>query len=232
MTKQVVFLTIGEAPREDIRTTFDRYFSRNPHIVQDGVLNGWNLEEAKTHVGVTPESTGTLTSRFLTGESIVMDGEKVEAVMQRKIDEWEEKGASMIVLLCTGSFPTLTTRHALLIEAEKVTLPYVRSMYPTTHVGVLVPLAEQVEETKTKWALGERGSFASASPYAFTEESFKQATQKLVEDQSEVIVLDCIGYSDEMTRFVQSVAPDATIIQSNDVLFQFVEYVINLEHVA
>lgn len=232
MTNQVVFLTIGEAPREDIRTTFDRYFSGEAHIVQDGVLNGWTLEEAKTHVGVTPESTGTLTSRFLTGESIVMDGNKVEAIMQRKIDEWEEKGASIIVLLCTGSFPTLTTTHALLIEAEKVTLPYVRSMYPTSHVGVLVPLLEQEEETKAKWGLGERGSFASASPYAFTEDSFTQATQHLVADQSDVIVLDCIGYSDEMTAYVQSVAPHATIIQSNDVLFQFVQYVMNLEYVA
>ena len=228
MTQTVIFLTIGEAPREDLSSTFDRYFSGNPNILQDGLLNGWSLEKATKEIGVDEQTRGTLTSRFLTGESMEMDHDKVECALQQRINEWEAKGAYMIVLLCTGNFSNLSTQNSLLIEAEKVTLPYVKKVYKEKAVGVLVPLENQKKESKEKWALGARGFFSFASPYTFTEETFQKGVYELEKHQVEVIVLDCIGYNDEMSAFVSSLLPDCAVVQSNDILFQFVDHALKI----
>lgn len=222
MTEKVVFLTIGEAPRTDLQKTFDRYFADQPYIQQLGLLDGLDMSEAMQLLGADAESSATLTSRFLSGESIVMDHDKVEDALQHTIDALEQAGTEWIVLMCTGNFEHVHTVSAYLIEAEKVTVPYVKEHYPTQKIGVLVPLSEQQAESKEKWGLGEKGCFASASPYAFTKESFEKAIRELERHEAEVIVLDCIGYNEEMTEFVRQLVPNLHVVQSNDVLFQFV----------
>ena len=222
MIKQTVFVTIGEAPRTDLQKTFDRYFKGEERVRQDGLLNGLSKEEAEHCLGADGSSSATLTSRFVTGEAIVMDAAKVERALQHKITFLEKNGADLIVILCTGTFEQLKTENARLVEAEKITVPFVKEKSGNRKIGVMVPLEEQMEETAAKWVLGDQGAFAFASPYAFTEQGFQTAAKKLAATGSETIVLDCMGYSDEMKRFVEQATKGPEVIQSNEVLFQYV----------
>lgn len=222
MTKNIVFLTIGEAPRTDLKATFDRFFTPDDPVRQEGLLDGLTKAEAEELFGVKEDSSGTLTSRLLTGESVVMGSDKVEKGLQLKINQVETAGADMIVILCTGSFENLHTREARLIEPEKMTIPLVKEKYANRKIGVLVPLADQVEESVNKWSLGNEGVFVSASPYAFVEEEFQEAARELQAQGTEVIVLDCMGYIDEMKRVVEEATEDVLVVQSNEVLFQYI----------
>ena len=222
MTKNIVFLTIGEAPRTDLKATFDRFFTPDDPVRQEGLLDGLTKAEAEELFGVKEDSPGTLTSRLLTGESVVMGSDKVEKGLQLKINQVETSGADMIVILCTGSFNDLHTREAKLIEPEKVTIPLVKEKYGHQQIGVLVPLSDQVEESVDKWSFENGGIFASASPYAFVEEEFQEAAKELQAKGAEVIVLDCMGYSDEMKRVVEEATDNALVVQSNEVLFQYI----------
>lgn len=220
MVKHVCFITIGEAPRMDLQATYDRYFKCKMNVTQQGLLDGLTSKEAKERFGKSTDSIGILTSRFISGTSIVMDKEKVEIVLQEKIKELEKNRTDIIVILCTGSFDCLTTDKAQLIEAEKVTIPYVKEQYPGQKIGVIVPLEKQKEESAFKWQIGKQGHFAAASPYLFEEENFIKVSQELAD--SDVIVMDCVGYSDKMKQLVSSKLPGIEVIQSNEVLFQYV----------
>lgn len=226
MKKSVVFLTIGEAPRTDLQQTFNRYFKGNSRVTQQGLLDGLSKEEAERQLGVEDKSSGTLTSRFVSGEFVIMGQEKVAQALQKKITDLENKGTDIIVILCTGSFDGLKVERAQLVEAETIIVPFVKEQFTEGTIGVLVPLKAQVQESMEKWALGKRGVFAAASPYAFTEEIFQQAVKKLVESNADVIILDCIGYNQNMKEFAEKFAGDTAVIQSNAVLFQYVKQLI------
>lgn len=220
MVKKTAFITIGEAPRDDIKTTYDRYFSGMENVVQTGLLDGLSYTEADQAVGLNDEEEYSLISRFQDGSSIVMSREKVEKRLQEKITDLEQKGYERIVLLCTGTFQTVRAEKALLIEPEKLTIPLIKKRTRQKRLGVMVPLAEQIGHSKEKWGLEQQTIFAAASPYHFKEEVFSESAHELINNGAEVIILDCMGYNDEMQQFVQLIAGNVPVVQSNDVLFQ------------
>lgn len=218
--KKTAFITIGESPRNDIKTTYDRYFDGMKNVVQTGILDGLSQADAIKLVGLTGEEEYSLISRFQDGSSIVMSREKVEKRLQKKIDDLEHAGFELIVLLCTGTFQSVHANKAQLIEPEKLTLPLIKERAENKLLGVLIPLIEQISHSQKKWALEHRAIFSAASPYHFSKEVFRESTQELLTNGAEIIVMDCMGYNDEMQQYVESMTGNIPIIQSNDVLFQ------------
>lgn len=220
--KKIVFVTIGEAPRLDIADSFSVFFEDNVQVSQDGLLNGLSVVEAEELL--QPQAAEeVVVSTFCSGRSIRMSKQKVQQRLQQKIKDLEKQKVDVIVILCTAEFEAFETTTAVLIEPEQILLPYIKQKFQGKLLGVILPLAEQIDPAEQKWQANQlHPVFTDASPYDFSEERFTKAGRLLKEADVEAIILDCMGYSRYMRGFVNQVT-QLPVYQSNELLFEYVK---------
>ncbi|KAF9115474.1 AroM family protein [Paenibacillus cellulositrophicus] len=223
MTKLGV-ITIGQAPRKDVTPILEEHLPSGVDIVQAGVLDGMTKEEIDAKLK-PEEGDHTLTSRLTTGQSVVMGRSKMQPLLQQKIYAMEEQGIRQILLLCTGVFPGLATQSSYLIEPDHIIPPAVKAMVGPRRLGVIVPLEEQKGSMNSKFELhGLHPAFAVASPYIVEEGNFEAAARAL-KDQTDLILLDCMGYTEEARRIVAE-ASGLPVILSNAIMAKIVSEMI------
>ncbi|ULL14566.1 AroM protein [Paenibacillus sp. H1-7] len=217
-------ITIGQAPRTDVAPIIEKYLDNRAELVQVGVLDG--MTKSYIEQNLHPEAGDyVLTSRLTTGDSVVMSREKIQPILQAKIDQLEQSGIKQILLLCTGVFPGLSTSTSYLIEPDHIIPPTVKAMVGGRRFGVIVPLEEQMESLRPKYEpVGLDPIFAVASPYHNNEANFHQAAMEL-KDQADVILLDCMGYT-EASRELVARASGLPVVLSNAIMAKLVSEMI------
>ncbi|GIP37822.1 hypothetical protein J31TS4_11020 [Paenibacillus sp. J31TS4] len=211
--QKIGMLTIGQAPRPDAAPILERQLAGRAQLIQAGALDGMNRRQVEDELAPR-EGEYTLTSRLSTGEPVVMGREKLQPLLQEKIDLLERAGIRTILLLCTGVFPGLQSASALLLEPDRILPPVVRAMVGERRLGVLVPLEEQKESLRHKYeAVGLKPVFAAASPYVQDPEPFRLAAEEL-RGNADVLLLDCMGYTEE-ARTLVSRASDLPVVLSS-----------------
>ncbi|MWV45470.1 AroM protein [Paenibacillus sp. HJL G12] len=223
MTKLGV-ITIGQAPRKDVTPILEAHLPKRVQIIQSGVLDG--LTKAYIDAHLQPgEDDYTLTSRLTTGQSVKMGRNKIQPILQNKIFEMEDQGVKHILLLCTGVFPGLHTKEAFLIEPDHIIPPVVKAMVGSRRLGVIVPLDEQKVTLRPKYEPhGLDPLFAVASPYIFNEGNFQAAASEL-KDKADILLLDCMGYTEEARELVAAEA-GLPVILSNALMAKIVSEMI------
>ncbi|TWE05227.1 protein AroM [Neobacillus bataviensis] len=217
-------ITIGQAPRTDVAPIIEKYLDGRAQLVQVGVLDGMTKEYIEKNL--YPEVDDyVLTSRLVTNESVIMSREKIKPILQEKINHLEELGIQQILLLCTGVFPGLTTKTAYLIEPDHIIPAAVKALVADRRFGVIVPLVEQKENLKPKYSpFGMDPLFAVASPYKNDLESYQAAGDEL-KNEVDIILLDCMGYTEEARQLVSS-ATGLPVILSNAIMAKLVSEMI------
>jgi protein AroM len=133
--------------------------------------------------------------------------------MQGCIDQLENEGANLILLLCTGEFPTLHS-DILLVELDRLLVHVVHGLRPR-RMGVFVPLPSQMEAAAEKWKTVEAEKVcAAASPYRELGE-IVQATREFQEHSVDLIVLDCVGYTEAHRRLVMKTIGKPVILATS-----------------
>ncbi|MGW2341651.1 AroM family protein [Streptomyces sp. NPDC001661] len=194
--RNVGFLTIGQAPRPDLSAGIEATLPGAVRVRHAGVLDGPDPARAAERLAATP-GRPTLITRLATGVTVTLDEAAVGEALQGRLDALEEDGVDAVVLLCTGEFPALRTRRALLVEPDALLTTYVRGVLGGVQVGVVVPLPEQVAAAREKWrGVTPTPEFATASPYAADETELLCSARELVRQGAGAIVLDCMGYGD------------------------------------
>jgi protein AroM len=217
-------ITIGQAPRTDVAPILERYIGDRRELVQVGVVDGFTKPYIEENL-FPEEGDYVLTSRLTTGDHVVMSRTKIQPILQEKIFRLEESGITQILLLCTGVFPGLITRKSYLIEPDHIIPPTVKAMVGNRRFGVIVPLYEQKENLKPKFgSLGMNPLFAVASPYQDDVESFTKAANEL-KDQVDIILLDCMGYTEEARELVSKVS-GLPVLLSNAMMAKLVSEMI------
>lgn len=196
-------LTIGQAPRRDIISLLAPYLPME-QMVHIGLLDG--LSEQQIAARYQPQvGDSVLVSRLHNGTQVRLAASRVEQGLQQKINELEAAGCEVILLLCTGEFGHLSAEKALLLEPNRIVPPLISAIVSEHRVGIVVPLAEQIQQQAGKWqGLTVPPCFAVASPYLGDEGSLKQAAQTLLQQGAEVVVLDCIGYHQQHRDALQA----------------------------
>lgn len=217
-------ITIGQAPRKDVTPILEDHLPPRVELVQAGVLDGLTKEYINAHLRPDGEDY-TLTSRLTDGSSVVMGRSKIQPLLQKKIYDMEIAGIPNILLLCTGVFPGLHARQSHMIEPDHIIPPVVRAMVRERRLGVIVPLEEQQASLKPKYELhGLYPEFAVASPYILDQNSFQAAADEL-KDKVDLILLDCMGYT-EKARELVSGAAGLPVILSNAIMAKIVSEMI------
>jgi protein AroM len=109
----------------------------------------------------------------------------------------EAAGSDVILLLCTGTFEGLECQRAWLVEPDHIIPGMVSGLIERRRLGVLVPIAGQIESESGKWrGLARPPLFAAASPYEAATGRVAAAGAALKAEGAEAILLDCIGFTE------------------------------------
>jgi protein AroM len=214
MRKQIGVITIGQAPRTDLIPDVEKFFSSEVEFIQRGVLDNFD-EKRLAQVKPEPGQT-TLVSRLKDGTSVTMSKEKILPVIQQIIDNFNEDQVNLIILACTGEFKIFQS-DVPIIYPDYLLNHVAQGIFRNKgQIGVIVPLPEQYESIQKKW---QSASFeaicVASSPYIFDEQSLIKATNKLEHTNINTIVLDCIGYTQQMKEIVKKHSSKNVILSRN-----------------
>jgi protein AroM len=186
-------ITIGQAPRPDITPILDAAIDADVPRVHVGLLDGLSPATIAARFAPVP-GRGALITRLLDGTAVTIDKREAQEVAKRRIGELEDQGCTTILLLCTGRFSGLICRRAWLIEPDCIVPPTVAALAQDRLVGIVVPLASQVESEGEKWGpLARVPVVAVASPYG-EDEAVVAAARGLRAQGAELVVMDCMGF--------------------------------------
>ena len=190
MGKRAAFITIGQSPRRDILDEMRPFWNEALDVDEMGALDGLSREAIDALAPRSGEKR--LVSRLTDGSEVTLRAESVHERVHAIVERCDADDYDFLVLLCTGRFDSLASRH-LLLKAQPVVDHGVEAfMSASSSLGVLVPLAAQMEgiEAKTSYA----------SPY--DGDRWAEAARELAD--TDLVVMHCMGYSEAMrTRMAE-----------------------------
>jgi len=190
--KRIAFVTIGQTPRSDLVPEILAGVAAPVDAVEFGALDG--MSAAEIAMLAPPPGAGSLATRLKDGGEIVVAKSWAEQRLQQIFERVDAGGFDLLVLLCTGHFPELRSR-TLLIEAQRVVDGFVDAMaVDTCKLGIMVPLARQIDEWHVRGGASRDVRLTHFSPYA--GDRLDGASDEL--SDRDMIVMHCMGYDEAM----------------------------------
>lgn len=192
-------LTIGQSPRNDLSSVIKDRFHDDVRLVERGALDSIGDDKLKQ---LTPtDSKNVFITKLRNETTITIAEETLLPFLQNELTALE-KEVDVVLMLCTGAFPTLKATKPVIYPDQLLT-HVTRAILPAdSKVGLIIPLAEQKEMLQEKWDEARfQLEVEVASPYEGGH--FVEAGRKLKEKGVQLIVLDCMGYNEAQKRQVQ-----------------------------
>ncbi|WP_320778720.1 AroM family protein [Streptomyces sp. CRN 30] len=200
-------VTIGQAPRSDLRPDAEPLLP-GLRLVEHGALDEEEFggaDDRAVRRRLAPEpGEAPLVSRLRDGGSVLLGHGALVPRLERAVARAERDGAVATLLLCTGHFPAVRSGRPLL-HAEPLVQHGVAALVGAAPVGLVCPRQDQRDDVAGRWTrlLPGRVSAAGADPYAPRDEALDRvaaAARELADGGAAWLVLDCIGYTEEMRR--------------------------------
>lgn len=189
-------ITIGQAPRVDVTGDVMEIFHGKAELLQGGGLDGLTREEIETF---KPEDSDyVLVSRLTDGSSVTFAERHILPRLQQRIYDLEAQGVKFIMFFCTGDFPDTFKSKVPLIFPCKILNHIVPLLTKTSNIITVTPSPLQVAQCEEKWRkYVNRVTSIPASPYGDWE-TLTAAAERIKDMEGDLVVLDCIGYTQEM----------------------------------
>lgn len=189
-------LTIGQAPRLDVVPIVDRHVPASVGRIHRGVLDGLSRPEIDARYRAEPGEPALVT-QLKDGDTVELSRSRMRDGVQRSLAALEAEGCDVILLLCTGTFDGLVCDKAWLVEPDHIIPAMVAGLVEHRQLGVIVPIAGQIESEGGKWrGLARPPIFATASPYTAPPEAVGEAGAALKSRGAAALLLDCIGFTE------------------------------------
>jgi protein AroM len=214
MSRQIGVITVGQAPRTDLIPEVEKFFPSDVEFIQRGVLDDFDEKKLK-QIKPEPGQT-TLVSRLKDGTSAKMAKEKIIPIVQQIIDDFNRDQVHLIILACTGEFKPFQSEIPIIYPDFLLNHVAQGIFRNKRQIGVIVPLREQYESIEQKWkSAGFEAICVDSSPYLFNEQSLIMAANELEQMNINTIVLDCIGYTQQMKDLVKTYSSKNVILSRN-----------------
>ena len=208
-------LTIGQAPRADVVPIIDRHVPAAVRRIHRGVLDGLSHREIDARFRPAAGEP-VLVTRLADGAEIVLSRARIRDAVEGRLAALEAEGCDVILLLCTGTFDGIACRSAWLVEPDHIIPPIVAGLVERRLLGIVVPIAGQIESEAGKWrGLARPPVFAAVSPYTDPPEALGEAGAVLKAKGAAAILLDCIGFTEAHRAALAG--PGLPVILSNAV---------------
>lgn len=208
--KKIGMLTIGQSPRDDLIPGISKLLGDGIEIIQAGALDDLTYEEI-TSIPLRKEHY-ILVSRMRDGREIKITKKAVLSRMQEKIKEIEDLGIRLIVIMCTGKFPSFESR-GLVITPQEILKGVLEGSLKEGRLGVVYPAEEQ--EFMAEQEFGREGVKVyadSVSPYA--PEDVGGLINRLKEQNLDLIFLNCFGFPEELRAKIKEETGKPTILSN------------------
>jgi protein AroM len=205
MVFKLAAVTVGQSPRDDIVPEIRAAIQGDIDITEFGVLDRLNGDEIADMAPIGSEPR--LCTRLRNGSEVVTSKAKTGERLNLIMDELSGGGFDEIVLLCTGFFENVHCSQPF-IESQRLVDGYVAAMaFGGRKIGVMVPMAEQVNEPKDHAGYA-CAAITHASPYS--GDRLRQAGQQLAD--MDLIVMHCMGYSQPMRQTVMEASGTSVVL--------------------
>ena len=202
-------ITVGQSPRVDVTPDLWPIFGPNVELIEAGGLDGLSREEIETFV--PEEGDYVLVSRLKDGSSVTFAERYVLPRLQQCIDKLEEEGVRLILFFCTGDFPDNFRHKVPLIFPNQILFGLVPVLC-AGKLAVLTPSEKQLQQSQKKWGgYGLEVTSFAASPYGELA-AVEAAAREAAKTDADLVLLDCIGYTAEMTRMVAKITGKNVIL--------------------
>lgn len=189
-------ITIGQAPRTDVTADIMPIFNGKVELFQRGGLDNLTLEEISKFQ--PEEGDYVLVSRLTDGSSVTFAERYILPRLQECIHELENEGVRLIMFFCTGDFPDSLTSNVPLVYPCHLLNKVVPLLSKKSNIISVTPSPLQVEQCEKKWsAFVDKVTAVPASPYGSWED-LTAAAKKIKDMDADLVVLDCIGFTQEM----------------------------------
>ncbi len=208
--RKIGMITIGQSPRVDIIPEMREILGPEVEILEAGALDGLSLEEVKRFYPKRRDYI--LCTRMSDGTEVVVAKRFIVPRVQGCIDLLTQRGAEIIVFICTGLFPPFSSKR-LFIEAQRVLDHSILALHgEKERIGLMIPLNDQIRQARRKYGrLKGRLIIKAASPYA-TEDEVSLAAEALKRADPHVIVMHCMGYTQAMKKKVMEITRKPTLL--------------------
>ena len=116
---KIGLITIGQSPRNDVTPTLKAMMGQAVQIIEKGALDGLVKNEVER---LAPKAGDyVLVTRLRDGTSVKVARRLITPRIQKCIEELEEVGVDINVLLCTGEFPRLKAKKPLIMLEAIIT---------------------------------------------------------------------------------------------------------------
>lgn len=211
MKPTIGLVTIGQSPRVDLTPDLEELWQSRYTLLERGALDDLS-PEAIAELAPAEDET-VLVSRLREGGCARIAEERLIPLVQEAITQVGRQ-ASAVFLLCTGEFPPIASSVPL-FEPDRLLRNAVRGIIrPGQTLGVIVPEADQQEDIVRRWAKYIDNPVITdfGSPYASDTELLECAAERLSQQNVDLIVLDCLGYSQKMKALVKAITGCPVII--------------------
>jgi len=184
MGKRAAFITIGQAPRPDIVDEMRPWWTGTLQVDEFGALDGLSRDAINRLAPMADDAR--LVSRLKDGSEVTLRAQAVHERVHAIVERCDRSDYDFLVLLCTGKFDALRSKHLWLKAQPIVDHGVAAFRAASSKLGVLVPLAEQMASVDA--------ITSHASPY--DGDRFYEAARELAD--SDLIVMHCMGYTEAM----------------------------------
>lgn len=202
----LALITIGQSPRTDLTPELVALLPKGTKLLERGALDALTPNEISAMAPM--DGDVVLTSRLRDGTAAVMGREPLVARLQTLIDGLEAE-ADVLMLACTGEFPSFGHTRPLVEPDLEIRKAVTDRISDHGRVGIICPLAEQQEGAVEKFAAGLPPTVqfhtAVATPYTTGHTALAEAAVSLHDSGVDLIVLDCIGYTEAMGLLVEDI---------------------------
>ena len=199
--KKIGMLTIGQSPRDDIVPAMVETLGDGFEIMEAGALDDLTFEDI-SRIEFGPDD-GLLVSRMRDGTEIKITKRLILPLMQERIQELEERGARLIVLMCTGEFPQFDSK-GLVITPQEILQGVLKGALKKGKLGVVYPAQEQIHGAEARFKREGVEIYADhLSPYE-GESELNSLADRLAEQDLDLVLLNCFGFSSKVKEAVAS----------------------------
>ncbi len=201
-SKKLGVITISQAPRDDVRQLFADQAPPGTEITLVGCLD--RMSRAEIDAIPPLNNADSLYSRLPDDSDVKFSKAAVIERAPAALAMLRSENMDAIVFACTGEFPP-DMADGPVVMPSRVLNGMVAGLLPQGRLGLMVPIAEQVEHLRKKRARPGLEVFADClAPSAGATEA-AAAAERLKARQPDLVVMDCISYGPETKAAVKEV---------------------------
>jgi protein AroM len=200
--KTVGAITIGQTPRGDIVGEMEKILGPGIRLLEAGALDGLSRAEIDALAPASGD-TDALITHLRDGANVIVAKRRIVPRLQACLDRLAND-VDAFVILCAGVFPPFTSGRPVLLP-ERCLAAMVDATFDRGRLGVLVPIAEQIDSSAKRWVrVDARVLVTVASPYDDPSRLIA-ACEALRRGGVSLVVMECQGFTSAMKQVVRDV---------------------------